>query len=63
MLLKLCRRFANKLVGKEEPCKPQIDRQQKREAKRKSRQLDQALRADWKNESSRIKLLLLGKPI
>ncbi|XP_067930081.1 guanine nucleotide-binding protein G(o) subunit alpha-like [Watersipora subatra] len=60
MLFNTCRRLAQKLVGRDKSCTLKGDRKQQREAKKKSRQLDQALRADWKNESSRIKLLLLG---
>ena len=61
MLLNHCRRLAQKLVGKDQSCSSKSDRKQRRAAKRRSKQLDQALRADWKNESSRIKLLLLGE--
>lgn len=63
MLFDQCRRFAAKIAGKDKKYSPRHDSKQRRDAKRRSKQLDQALRADWKNESSRIKLLLLGKLI
>lgn len=34
---------------------------EKRKAKRRSKLLDRAIKADWKNEEKRIKLLLLGE--
>lgn len=59
----MCRRLAAKIVGSDNTYRPTVtyDRKQRREAKKRSKQLDQALRADWKHERSRIKLLLLGK--
>lgn len=64
MIMNQCRRLASKIVGKDRTYKPTNTKQDtklRREAKRRSKKLDQAIRADWKDENSRIKLLLLGK--
>ena len=63
MIASMCRRLASKIDGSDKTYRPTAthDRKQRREAKKRSKQLDQALRADWKYERSRIKLLLLGE--
>lgn len=63
MIMNTCRRLAAKIAGSDKTYRPTAthDRKQRRDAKRRSKQLDHALKADWKNERTRIKLLLLGK--
>lgn len=64
MIIQHIRRIASNLTGNstERVCPHTArERQQKRLAKRRSKLLDEAIKADWKNEEKRIKLLLLGR--
>lgn len=63
MVIQHIRRIASNFTGNstDRVCpRTAKEKQQKRLAKRRSKLLDEAIKADWKNEEKRIKLLLLG---
>lgn len=64
MFIKQMRRLASALGAgsTENVCDSKLRNEDRRCAKKRSKLLDKAIKADWKTEEKNIKLLLLGKP-